>query len=84
MPKTFRIATCASLLAALGLMLSLGSSLDSQASGGKGYHNNAAQIAIHKTCAGYNTLNPGFKWCYTSYPPADRFQKVISGGYWMP
>lgn len=85
MSKRFRITSCASLLAAVGFMLSLGASLDSQAASGagKGYHPNAAQIAIHKSCAGYNTVNPAFKQCWKSYPAPDRFQKVILGGYWM-
>lgn len=84
MSKTLKFATYASLLAAFGFMLSLGASLDSHAAGGKGYHTNYSQIAIHKTCAGYNVTNPGFKQCWKSYPAADRFQQAILGGYWMP
>jgi hypothetical protein len=86
MSKTYRIAACVAVLAAFGFVSSLGVSSDGVAAsgGGKGYHTNAAQIAIHKTCAGYNTLNPGFKMCNASYPKPDRFQKAIVGGYWMP
>lgn len=83
MSKTFRIAACASLLAAFGFIASLGVSSEGVAAGkgGKGYHTNAAQIAIHKTCAGYATTNPAFKMCWKSYPKPDRFQAMILGGY---
>ena len=85
MKKMYRIAACASLLAAVGFVLSLGASSQGVAAsgGGKGYHTNAAQIAIHKVCAGYSTLNPGFKMCVKSYPKPDRFQAMILGGYTM-
>jgi hypothetical protein len=87
MSKIYGIAKCAGLLAVFGFMLSLGASLDSAAgahsNGGKGYHTNAAMIAIHKTCAGINTVNPAFKQCVASYPKPDRFQKAILGGYSM-
>jgi hypothetical protein len=86
MLKIHRIATYASLVAAFGFMLSLGASLDSQAAsgGGKGYHTNAAQVKIPKTCAGMNTLVTGFKWCIADAPKPTKFQKVIMGGYWNP
>jgi hypothetical protein len=85
MSKSYRIAACTAVLAAFGLIASLSVSSESLAAGGggKGYHTNAAQIAIHKTCAGYNTLNPAFKMCVKSYPKPDRFQAMILGGYWM-
>jgi len=86
MSKTFRIAACASVLAAFGFVSSLGVSSEGVAASGagKGYHTNYSQIGIHKTCAGYNPTSPFYKLCYKSYPTPDRFQKVILGGYWMP
>ena len=85
MSKTYKIAACASVLAVIGFVASLGVSSEGVAAGkgGKGYHTNAAQIAIHKTCAGYPTTNPAFKMCVKSYPKPDRFQAMVLGGYSM-
>ena len=85
MSKTYKMAACASLLAAFGFIASLGVSSEGVAAsgGGKGYHTNYSQIGIHKTCAGYNTTSPFYKMCWKSYPKPDRFQKAILGGYWM-
>ncbi len=86
MSKTNRIATYASLLVAFSVMLSLGASLDSQAGkfgGGKGYHTNAAEVKIPKTCAGMLTTNPARARCIAEFPKPNRFQKVIMGGYWL-
>jgi hypothetical protein len=86
MSRTYRIAACAAVVAAFGFMSSLGVSSDGVAAsgGGKGYHTNYSQVAIHKTCAGYNPPSPFFKMCVKSYPKPDRFQKVVMGGYTMP
>lgn len=86
MSKSYGIAKYAGLMAAFGFILSMGGSLDSQAAkfgSGKGYHTNAAQVAVHKTCAGIPTTSPAFKQCNKSYPPADRFQARIMGGFSM-